>query len=94
MWIYYDSCTLPLFSLHSFSDGCVHDFWQPHSPDNRGLARECKDVKIDRVYIGSCTGGKTEDFIAAAELLAMTVSEIQILNFRLFEYQVSKCLAL
>lgn len=73
---------------------CVHDFWQPHSPDNRGLARECKDVKIDRVYIGSCTGGKTEDFIAAAELLAMTVSEIQILNFRLFEYQVSKCLAL
>ena len=47
--------------------------WQPHSPDNRGLARECKDVKIDRVYIGSCTGGKTEDFVAAAELLAISV---------------------
>ncbi|XP_048437179.1 3-isopropylmalate dehydratase large subunit, chloroplastic-like [Pyrus x bretschneideri] len=31
---------------------------KPHSPDNRALARECKDVKIDRVYIGSCTGGK------------------------------------
>jgi len=28
----------------------------PHSPDNRKLARECSDVKIDRVYIGSCTG--------------------------------------
>ncbi|KIY93730.1 3-isopropylmalate/(R)-2-methylmalatedehydratase large subunit [Monoraphidium neglectum] len=27
----------------------------PHSPDNRKLARECSDVKIDRVYIGSCT---------------------------------------
>ncbi|GJT56037.1 3-isopropylmalate dehydratase large subunit, chloroplastic [Tanacetum coccineum] len=39
---------------------------KPHSPDNRALARECKDVKIDRVYIGSCTGGKTEDFLAAA----------------------------
>ncbi|KAL8167710.1 hypothetical protein V2J09_009209 [Rumex salicifolius] len=40
---------------------------KPHSPDNRALARECKDVKIDRVYIGSCTGGKTEDFLAAAK---------------------------
>ncbi|MDF5714155.1 MAG: 3-isopropylmalate dehydratase large subunit [Rhizonema sp. NSF051] len=42
---------------------------QPHSPDNRALARECKDVKIDRVYIGSCTGGKTTDFLNAAEVL-------------------------
>ena len=24
--------------------------------------------QIDRVYIGSCTGGKTEDFMAAAQL--------------------------
>jgi 3-isopropylmalate/(R)-2-methylmalate dehydratase large subunit len=47
---------------------------KPHSPDNRGLARECKDVKIDRVYIGSCTGGKTEDFLAAAQLMATSVS--------------------
>jgi 3-isopropylmalate/(R)-2-methylmalate dehydratase large subunit len=30
----------------------------PHSPDNRKTARECSDVKIDRVYIGSCTGGQ------------------------------------
>lgn len=29
----------------------------PHSPDNRKLARECRDVKIDRVYIGSWCGG-------------------------------------
>ena len=42
---------------------------KPHSPDNRALARECRDVKIDRVYIGSCTGGKTEDFVHAAQLL-------------------------
>ncbi|KAL7615032.1 hypothetical protein Lser_V15G06022 [Lactuca serriola] len=41
---------------------------KPHSPDNRALARECKDVKLDRVYIGSCTGGKTEDFLAAARV--------------------------
>jgi 3-isopropylmalate/(R)-2-methylmalate dehydratase large subunit len=41
----------------------------PHSPDNRALARECRQTKIDRVYIGSCTGGKTEDFAAAARIL-------------------------
>ena len=50
------------------------DLLQPHSPGNRALAQDCEDVKIDRVYIGSCTGGKTEDFLAAAKLLAMTVS--------------------
>ena len=42
---------------------------KPHSPDNRALARECSDVKIDRVYIGSCTGGKTTDFLNAARIL-------------------------
>ena len=41
----------------------------PHSPDNRALARELSDVRIDRSYIGSCTGGKTPDFIAAARIL-------------------------
>ncbi|WP_026098410.1 3-isopropylmalate dehydratase large subunit [Kamptonema formosum] len=42
---------------------------KPHSPDNRALARECRDVKINRVYIGSCTGGKTSDFLNAARIL-------------------------
>ncbi len=41
----------------------------PHSPGNRALARELGDVKIDRSYIGSCTGGKITDFIAAARVL-------------------------
>ena len=42
---------------------------KPHSPDNRAPVSECKDVKIDRVYIGSCTGGKITDFMNAAKLL-------------------------
>ncbi len=42
---------------------------KPHSPDNRGLAREVQDVKLDRAYIGSCTGGKITDFKAAARLM-------------------------
>ncbi len=42
----------------------------PHSPGNRAEAGAVSDVKIDRSYIGSCTGGKTTDFIAAASILA------------------------
>ena len=41
----------------------------PHSPDNRKTAASVAGTKIDRVYIGSCTGGKTEDFFGAARLL-------------------------
>ncbi|MDP6734991.1 MAG: 3-isopropylmalate dehydratase large subunit [Nitrospinaceae bacterium] len=42
---------------------------KPHSPDNKALVKDCTDVKIDRSYIGSCTGGKLTDFLAAAKLL-------------------------
>lgn len=41
----------------------------PHSPDNFSPARKSGDVKITRAYIGSCTGGKITDFIAAARIL-------------------------
>ena len=41
----------------------------PHSPDHKATAAACGDRKIDRAYIGSCTGGKTEDFVAAAQVL-------------------------
>ncbi|XP_029124941.1 3-isopropylmalate dehydratase large subunit, chloroplastic [Cajanus cajan] len=51
---------------------------KPHSPDNRALARECKDVKIDRVYIGSCTGGKTEDFMAAAKVFLASGKKVKV----------------
>jgi 3-isopropylmalate/(R)-2-methylmalate dehydratase large subunit len=42
---------------------------KPHSPDNKDLARNCEDQKLDRAYIGSCTGGKITDMIMAANLL-------------------------
>jgi 3-isopropylmalate/(R)-2-methylmalate dehydratase large subunit len=42
---------------------------KPHSPDNRALVSEVKGTKLDRAYIGSCTGGKLTDFRAAAELM-------------------------
>lgn len=42
---------------------------RPHSPANTATARSLKGVSIERVYIGSCTGGKTTDMAAAASLL-------------------------
>jgi len=42
---------------------------KPHSPDNRATARECHGIRLDRAYIGSCTGGKLNDFVAAAKIL-------------------------
>jgi 3-isopropylmalate/(R)-2-methylmalate dehydratase large subunit len=42
---------------------------KPHSPDNKDLARNCGDVKLDQAYIGSCTGGKITDMIFAANIL-------------------------
>ena len=38
-------------------------------PGQRKLAREMTDMKLDRAYVGSCTGGKTSDFLAFAELV-------------------------
>jgi 3-isopropylmalate/(R)-2-methylmalate dehydratase large subunit len=42
---------------------------KPHSPDNRAFVSEIKGTKLDRAYIGSCTGGKMTDFRAAARIL-------------------------
>ncbi|MBV9490272.1 MAG: 3-isopropylmalate dehydratase [Verrucomicrobia bacterium] len=39
------------------------------NPGNRALAKELEKVRLDRAYIGSCTGGKTSDFVAFAEVV-------------------------
>ncbi len=41
----------------------------PHLPENTHLAKASGDIKIDQVIIGSCTNGRLEDMIAAAEIL-------------------------
>ncbi len=38
-------------------------------PGQRALARDCGDIVLDRAYIGSCTGGKTSDFLAFARVV-------------------------
>jgi len=42
---------------------------QHPDPGNRALAKELSHVKLDRAYIGSCTGGKTSDFLAFAKVI-------------------------
>jgi 3-isopropylmalate/(R)-2-methylmalate dehydratase large subunit len=42
---------------------------KPHSPDNKAAVSEVRGTKLDRAYIGSCTGGKLTDFRAAAKIL-------------------------
>src|SRR5262249_17358999 len=38
--------------------------------DNRATVHEVQGTKLDRAYVGSCTGGKMTDFRAAAKILA------------------------
>ena len=42
---------------------------EPHVPSNYARCRDRADVKLDRAYVGSCTGGKITDFLAAARIL-------------------------
>ncbi len=42
---------------------------KPHSPDHRAVVSEVAGTRLDRAYIGSCTGGKLTDFRAAARIL-------------------------
>ena len=42
---------------------------KPHSPDNRDTVRNVQGEKLTKCYIGSCTGGKINDFVSAAKIL-------------------------
>ena len=41
----------------------------PHLPENTKPARECCDLVIDQVVIGSCTNGRISDMRVAAQIL-------------------------
>lgn len=73
----------PVWTVYEDDAGCEYDAvyeWdlaamepmvaKPHSPDNTDTAHNCRDIKLDRAYVGSCTGGKITDMIFVAALLA------------------------
>ena len=41
----------------------------PHLPENTKPARECTDLAIDQVVLGSCTNGRISDMRVAAQIL-------------------------
>lgn len=41
----------------------------PHLPENTRPAKDCRDMKIDQVVIGSCTNGRISDMRMAAKIL-------------------------
>ncbi|MBW1809896.1 MAG: 3-isopropylmalate dehydratase large subunit [Deltaproteobacteria bacterium] len=42
---------------------------KPHTVDNTALASELTDVKVDQVFIGTCTNGRIGDLQVAARIL-------------------------
>jgi len=41
----------------------------PHTVDNTKLAAQLNEIKVDQVFIGSCTNGRIEDLRIAADIL-------------------------
>ena len=41
----------------------------PHTVDNTKLAKDLKDVKVNQVFVGTCTNGRIEDLRIVAEIL-------------------------
>jgi 3-isopropylmalate/(R)-2-methylmalate dehydratase large subunit len=67
---YYNDDDAKYHSVYKFNVNEVEPtVAKPHSPDNKAAVSEVAGTKLDRAYIGSCTGGKISDFVAAAEIM-------------------------
>ena len=50
-------------------DGLEPTVAKPHTVDNTALARELRGIKIQQVFIGTCTNGRLDDLEIAASIL-------------------------
>lgn len=50
----------------------------PHSPGNVKRVMDVKDTKLHSAYLGSCTGGNTEDFLESARMLDAAGKQVAI----------------
>ncbi|MBW7888247.1 MAG: 3-isopropylmalate dehydratase large subunit [Bacteroidetes bacterium] len=67
---FYNDDDAKYHSIHRFNVKDIEPtIAKPHSPDNKASVKEVAGTKLDRAYIGSCTGGKISDFLAAAEIM-------------------------
>jgi len=68
--LFYNDDDAKYHSVHRFNVNEIEPtIAKPHSPDNKAVVSEVAGTKLDRAYIGSCTGGKISDFVAAAEIM-------------------------
>jgi len=68
--IYQNDSDAKFESIHIFQADKIEPMVaKPYLPSNGVPAGQLKDIQLDQCYIGSCTGGKITDFIAAAEIL-------------------------
>ncbi len=67
---FYNDADAKFHSVHHFNVNEIEPLVaKPHSPDNKAKVSEVAGTKLDRAYIGSCTGGKISDFVAAAKTM-------------------------
>lgn len=52
-----------------YAEDIQHTVSCPHTVDNTKNAEQLKDVKVDQVYVGTCTNGRIEDLRVVAEIL-------------------------
>ncbi len=52
-----------------YAEDIPHTVSCPHTVDNTKTAEELKDVKVDQVYVGTCTNGRIEDLRVVADIL-------------------------